>query len=305
MNTDFYEFYKAEVSNLLPDTSFREVYEYILFPPGKLYRPLLFQALCYDLGLEFNQAQKHLACAIELHHSYTLVHDDLPCMDNDDMRRGRASTHVKFNEWKALLAGDGLLNLSYEFLAKLPPIESHRSLKLFSKYLGARGLVQGQAYDLDENCDLKSHFNLIIHELKTARMIQVVTMAPSYIFKNSSLAEVKDFSQFGLDLGIIFQLLDDLSEFTEAQKKLELDKNLFALFPHEAFEHLKGLLERTQLFIDENKLNQTLKMVEQHYQKISVLVHKNKVEFKRNLNQDLVVPIFSLLNDINKSQSAS
>ena len=104
---------------LLPHHKSREVYEYATLPGGKLFRPCLVWSILYDLDptlykksvQDKNSSHAKLASAVEFHHSYTLLHDDLPCMDDDTIRRGKACTHLVFGQWQALLAGDGLLNL--------------------------------------------------------------------------------------------------------------------------------------------------------------------------------------------------
>ncbi|HLT22262.1 MAG TPA: polyprenyl synthetase family protein, partial [Bacteriovoracaceae bacterium] len=85
-----------------------KILDYAVLPAGKLFRPKLVEAIALDLGLQITQDHLHLATAVEIHHAYTLVHDDLPAMDDDQYRRGKLSTHAAFNEWKAILAGDAL-----------------------------------------------------------------------------------------------------------------------------------------------------------------------------------------------------
>jgi geranylgeranyl pyrophosphate synthase len=131
---DFQQFYENWVETQIDNHSLKEAYQYVLFPPGKLFRPLLFLNLLEDNGLN-PQDYYETAVGLELHHSYTLVHDDLPCMDDDDMRRGRPSAHKKFNEWKAILIGDGLLNLSYQAF-------DSRLVKPFSMLLGLMDLFR-------------------------------------------------------------------------------------------------------------------------------------------------------------------
>ena len=123
------------------------ILEYIMFPAGKLFRPKLALAMAQDLG-ELNEDHYLLSCAIEAHHAYSLVHDDLPCMDDDDERRGRPAAHIKFGEWKALLAGDSLINLSYQFLAQMSSDKGKELILDFSKMMGAQGLILGQFLDL-------------------------------------------------------------------------------------------------------------------------------------------------------------
>ena len=113
---------------------------------GKIFRPnIIWKYFCDINSLDISKIKtsdfpniQKLSSAIEIHHAYTLIHDDLPCMDNDDYRRGKLSTHKKYNEWKALLAGDGLLNLSYEILASINHPASSQLIKSFAKLADQR-----------------------------------------------------------------------------------------------------------------------------------------------------------------------
>ncbi len=300
MNSEFLAFYTKEIRKRLPLSDFSHVYDYALFPPGKLFRPMLLLSLCEDLQLPLNKESFSIASALEIHHTYTLLHDDLPCMDDDDYRRGKLSTHKKFGQWQALLAGDGLLNLSYEFLSLLPSRKASLALKLFSRYLGPRGLIQGQAYDLEEGHELKSHFNLKIHELKTARLIQVATLAPVYILSSVSPYKLKAFSRLGLSLGLVFQLFDDLSELIQTNSSTEFEKNLFILHPKEAFDALKFQLDYVQKFILKNNCLKTSSLIQTYLKKIERIITEERDRFEKNLTPFLIEPVFSLLNNINK-----
>ncbi len=210
----------------LPDHSFSDVLSYATFPAGKLFRSLLIYSFSKDKKC-FDENQALWAASIELHHTYTLIHDDLPAMDDDDFRRGRESTHKKFNEWSAILAGDGLLAMSYGVLAKLPPEVLPRLLQLYHDYTGARGLILGQVLDLGG--EDKSLDNLLtIHKLKTARLIQL-SLQGSNILAGSVL-EDSICKQIGLNIGINFQLLDDLCELSDEIGEHELKINPFLHF---------------------------------------------------------------------------
>ncbi|MEX0798701.1 MAG: polyprenyl synthetase family protein, partial [Bacteriovoracaceae bacterium] len=117
-----------------------QILEYAMFPAGKLFRPKLVLALAQDLG-EALEDHYLLSAAIEAHHAYSLVHDDLPCMDDDNVRRGRPSVHKQFGEWQALLAGDGLINLSYQLLSEMSSPEAARIIRNFAQMMGAKGLI--------------------------------------------------------------------------------------------------------------------------------------------------------------------
>ncbi len=214
------------LESLLPNHKFKEVIKYSVFPTGKLFRPLLVYSLAKDLG-EITKDHKDLAKSIELHHTYTLIHDDLPSMDDDNERRGRASSHIQFSEWEAILAGDALLNLSYETLCNIAQNKLAPILKLYTHYTGANGLILGQIMDLgNENTNLSQILKL--HELKTGRLIQLCLEGASILSNKEDIK--KELNQLGLALGINFQLLDDLCELTEPINKHEQEINPFMHF---------------------------------------------------------------------------
>lgn len=207
----------------------REAYFYACLPAGKLFRPKLAigvfesqdQKLDVTKELSDPRSALSLLCsAIEIHHAYTLVHDDLPAMDDDDMRRGKLSTHKKFGHWQAILVGDGLLNISYALLATIPHKHSSNLIRLSGKMLGPKGLIHGQVLDLSHEMNLsfqqcrETHFN------KTARLIQFSMLGAELIKQeqNPSIKLWKKWLRFGESLGLLFQFLDDLTELSE--KKL-------------------------------------------------------------------------------------
>lgn len=187
--------------------SLYEVYEYALFPTGKLFRPLLTLCAYMDLYKQHpNDNVFHAAVCMEIHHTYSLIHDDMPCMDNDDYRRGRLSVHKKFGEWQALLAGVGLLNLSYEILGSKAPW----LVTWMGKMCGSNGLVHGQFLDLHSS---PSSFQEIqtIHLLKTGRLIQLSLIAGMGTQPNK--ANFFRLIKLGFHLGLFFQFADDLQDF--------------------------------------------------------------------------------------------
>jgi geranylgeranyl pyrophosphate synthase len=200
---------EQSISEISDDEQFCEILKYSLLPPGKLFRSrLVFKFLAennqYDTKDLF-----HFCLALEYHHTYTLVHDDLPCMDNDDYRRGKLTIHKKYNEWTAVLVGDALLNASYYFLTKMEAKKSILLSQLMSRNCGASGLILGQFYDLShKNKTLEE--NLLLHELKTSRLIQLALVGANILSENTK-SEKKIF-ELGKIIGINFQLIDDVEE---------------------------------------------------------------------------------------------
>jgi geranylgeranyl pyrophosphate synthase len=227
----------------------KTILEYALFPTGKLFRANLVQAVAKDLGIR-NQDHIHsLMSSIEFHHCYTLIHDDLPAMDDDDTRRGRPSTHIKFGEANAILAGDALLSLSYQVLSELPERYLAVIISTYGNKVGSNGLILGQYLDLEEK--QKSLEEIIqIHVLKTSRLIELSLVLPAIISGHSSSDQL---NQLGHSLGIVFQLTDDLQELTDDLSEHELSINPFVLHsPTKVWQQLRSHIENIETFFEEN-----------------------------------------------------
>lgn len=220
-----------------PD-DFKEILKYALFPGGKRLRPILFLEW-HSMFAQPDENALWFACGIEMMHSYSLIHDDMPCMDNDDFRRGKPSVHKKFGEAKALLAGDALLDMAYNAMYDASAAcGDYKPMKLFS-LSGDRGIIHGQYLDLYAEC--KNVNELIdIYDKKTASLIMGSCLA-GYTFRkkldaNDVLSAIiddifgieKDGSEelrrigavkrFGKSFGIAFQLYDDISEYIAGEK---------------------------------------------------------------------------------------
>ena len=160
-----------------------------------------------------NSALIDMATSIELMHTYSLIHDDLPSMDNDEMRRGQASNHIKFNEATAILAGDALQALAYENIVASPEITDSQkiaSIKALADACGHEGMILGQQYDLDAE---KNEYNDIkkIHELKTGKLIRVAMTMP-HLGNEKQKNQLIVLDEIGRDLGLAFQIIDDVLE---------------------------------------------------------------------------------------------
>jgi len=268
------------IKDFLPDNDFKDVLLYSLIPAGKLFRPKLVHALAHDLG-QLTQNHFYLASSLEVHHTYTLIHDDLPAMDNDDYRRGKLSSHKKFNEFKAILAGDALLNISFGLLSSIEHKSLNTLLKLYSEYTGAKGLILGQVLDL-ENSIHSIESILEIHTLKTARLIQLA-LEGSYLLTDSQIDQ-KIISNLGLAIGISFQLLDDLSELTEDINDHELKINPFInLNSKSLFTILNKNLDTIQQTLDEYNLNESSKIMNEYFFKMSKIIQDGEKEIQKRI----------------------
>ena len=206
---------------------------YGLFPGGKKIR----SKVLVDVGKIFNVNYKKLiivGAAVECIHAYSLIHDDLPCMDNDFMRRGKPSVHIKFGESTAVLAGNSLLTLAFEILTdkKLNLKEKTKNILInkLSKCAGHTGIAGGQFLDLDFEMKKKPFKNIVDMQLKkTGRLFSFCCSVPA-IIKNSNNIKINSFKTIGSDIGLLFQIADDLIDYKgdpiKAGKKTKKDNRL-------------------------------------------------------------------------------
>jgi geranylgeranyl pyrophosphate synthase len=194
----------------------REAMEYSVLGGGKRVRPLLAYASGELCGVD-EEAVDPIAASVELVHAYSLVHDDLPAMDDDDLRRGRATTHIQFDEATAILAGDALQALAFEVLCADPalrsrPSEQVRLVAWLAQAAGPAGMVGGQALDLEaEGKKLDERALESIHRRKTGELIRAAIMMPSELGRLDG-AERASLDTFARDIGLVFQIRDDLLE---------------------------------------------------------------------------------------------
>lgn len=255
-----------------------EVYEYALFPTGKLFRPLLVWAIAKDFSknTDFSPNSNHalLASCVEFHHTYSLLHDDLPMMDNDTLRRGKPCSHLAFNEWKALLAGDGLLNCSYQTLSKIKSDKLPDLFKLMGALLGTKGLIQGQVLDLSG--EMTKDFNSLLetHKLKTARLIQF-SLLSSLVLVEANYRKFLDLFRLGHRLGIVFQLLDDLTELTDFNLSAhEKEVNPWFNFKEQALEEVTLGLKIIREIIKKYSLTNLESVISDYFKSIEKIKNK-------------------------------
>ena len=206
---EFYETIKSKSNNLITETVV-----YSLKNGGKRIRPILFLSACEMLGLNYDK-YTNLAIAIELIHTYSLVHDDLPCMDNDDYRRGQLSTHKKFGEAFGVLSGDALLNLAFETALEFSNIDQNyvNAIKLLADYAGFSGMIYGQTLDIlaENSLDRTSENLYAIYLNKTAKLITAPLLMASLLANSKNYEELKE---IGYNLGYLFQIQDDILDET-------------------------------------------------------------------------------------------
>lgn len=211
---------KNRFETLLPqwlhpsDLRLAEAVRYSLLGGGKRIRPLLVYATAAALGLP-PEAVDPLAAAIEMIHAYSLIHDDLPAMDNDELRRGLPTCHLQFDEATAILAGDALQCRAFELLAEentyLTPARQLRMILQLSKASGLLGMVGGQSLDLEAEGQSISETALErIHRHKTGALIQACVLCTVIAAGLEQHAEQPLFAQFAAELGLAFQIRDDI-----------------------------------------------------------------------------------------------
>ena len=197
--------------------------KYGLFPGGKKIR----SKILLDLGLLFNVNYKTLikiGAAVECIHAYSLIHDDLPCMDNDNLRRGKPSTHIKFGESTAVLAGNSLLTMSFEILSdpKLMITDKIKVnlIKKLSECSGHSGIAGGQYLDLNfENKKISKKKITDMEIKKTGKLFSFCCMVPA-IIKKKNVSTIKFFETIGSEIGLLFQIADDLIDYRGDTKRV-------------------------------------------------------------------------------------
>ncbi|PWU07710.1 MAG: farnesyl-diphosphate synthase [Verrucomicrobia bacterium] len=231
---------------------------YSLFAGGKRIRPLLCLAACEACGGKESEALP-TAAALECIHTYSLIHDDLPCMDDDDFRRGRPTAHKAFGEGIAVLAGDALLTLAFEILAQVRPTRRYPLSALLFELAHAAGshkLIAGQVADLEGEGQKLSRSELrFIHRGKTAALI-TASLRSGAMVANASPAKLKALTTFGENLGLAFQIVDDILDITQTREQLgksagkDLDAQKLtypAVIGFEASKHEAARLTRAAL----------------------------------------------------------
>ncbi len=213
--------FESILDQYLPHTNvnpgiLHQAMRYSALAGGKRFRPVLVYASGKALGLELEQLDP-LACAIELIHTYSLIHDDLPAMDDDNLRRGQPTCHRAYDEATAILAGDALQALAFEILASAIPAQAATNLSLvreLASACGSTGMAGGQALDLGAVGNSISLPELeTMHRLKTGALIRLAVTAPCHI-ADANDDTSNTFSDFGECLGLAFQVRDDILDVT-------------------------------------------------------------------------------------------
>jgi geranylgeranyl diphosphate synthase, type II len=213
----------AAVSPGYPDTIYAAM-RYSLLAGGKRLRPILCLASCELIGGNTDLAMP-MACALEMIHTMSLIHDDLPAMDNDDYRRGKPTNHKVYGEDIAILAGDGLLAYAFEYIAtQTQGVSADRVLKAIANLahaVGAGGLVGGQVVDLESEgkTDISVETLTYIHNHKTGALLKSCVVCGA-ILAGATEPEIEKLAKFAHNIGLAFQIIDDILDITATQAEL-------------------------------------------------------------------------------------
>lgn len=200
-----------------------EAMKYSLLSGGKRIRPCIFIEVLKLFNKNYDE-YLDIACSIEMIHTYSLIHDDLPAMDNDTLRRGKPTNHIKFGEDIAILAGDSLLNYAYEILFKFISENlsknNAKACEVISKYCGIYGMIGGQVSDvINENKQISLENLEYIHKNKTAKLIMASAISAAYVSEadDEQISIIKDYA---FNLGMAFQISDDILDIISDEKIL-------------------------------------------------------------------------------------
>ncbi len=203
-------------------TTLHKAMRYSVFAGGKRLRPILALAAAEACGGQIDAALP-AACAVECIHTYSLIHDDLPCMDDDDLRRGQPTSHKVFGEGIAVLAGDALLTVAFEILAQAKKTVRHTVPAMITELAtgsGSRWLIAGQVMDLEGEGRKISRAQLrFIHSAKTAALL-TSSLRLGAMSANAPAAKLEKLTEFGQALGLAFQVIDDILDVTQTTEKL-------------------------------------------------------------------------------------
>ncbi len=237
--------------------SIHQAMRYSLFAGGKRIRPILAIAAARAVSDSPNGIE-NAAATLELIHTYSLIHDDLPALDNDDLRRGRPTCHKVFGEAMAILAGDSLLTLAFEVLSRLPYIDAERKIRLVEELARASGtvggMIGGQVHDIEGEKTSAHRVSARIHPSRENRRSAAGQSAHGrYLCRRYPLEELSALSEFGERVGLAFQIIDDVLDVEESSEKLGKTAGKDAAQQKITFPAVYGL-ERSRQMAEEERL---------------------------------------------------
>lgn len=215
--------YNSLTAETEPQKNLIEAMNYSLSAGGKRIRPVLVMAFCEAMGADYRKA-KAPACAIEMIHTFSLIHDDLPAMDDDDLRRGKPSCHKAFGEAMAILAGDALAVMPFEIIAADEELSAEQKVKIISvlaKATGKSGMIGGQVIDMEneQRNDVDEENLRNMYRNKTGQLI-AVSCAMGCIVAGADEEIINFSAEYGYKLGLAFQIIDDILDVTASTEEI-------------------------------------------------------------------------------------
>jgi farnesyl diphosphate synthase len=236
------------LSRTLPNEStlpsrLHEAMRYAVLGGGKRVRALLSYAAAELAGATPNAADA-AAAAVELIHAFSLVHDDMPCMDDDDLRRGKPSCHKQYDDATALLVGDALQSQAFECLANTSAPQALKQVQVLAKATGSRGMCGGQSIDLQSTGKLLSRDALeTMHQYKTGALIEAAALLGAYAANHTQQPLITTLEQYSQHMGLAFQVVDDILDATADTQTLGKTAGKDALQEKSTYVSLLGLEE--------------------------------------------------------------
>ncbi|HLH01474.1 MAG TPA: farnesyl diphosphate synthase [Bryobacteraceae bacterium] len=237
-------------------SSIHRAMRYSLFAGGKRIRPILAIAAATSISGETSGVE-NAACALELVHTYSLIHDDLPALDNDDLRRGRPTCHKVFGEAMAILAGDALLTLAFEVLSRLPAISAEQKIRMVEELSRAAGtvggMIGGQVNDIEgERKKATAALLDSIHRAKTGALLRA-SVRIGGIYAGATPDQLAALSAYGEHIGLAFQIIDDVLDIEESSEALGKTAGKDQAQQKITFPAVYGL-ERSRIMAEEERL---------------------------------------------------
>lgn len=228
---------------------------YSVFAGGKRIRPILLLA-SYELFSNDIKSALPFACALEMIHTYSLIHDDLPAMDNSDLRRGRKTNHIVFGEAMAVLAGDALLNYAFEIMLSAPSHDTARVMRAaayIAKSAGICGMIGGQVLDIQgENCIMGGAELMRLHEKKTGALMRA-SVCSGAILGRASDTQISSLELYARHLGLAFQIMDDILDVTGDKNALGKPTGSDSASNKNTYVSLYGLSRAKEMLISHTK----------------------------------------------------
>ncbi len=261
----------------LPSSDLRQAMEYAVFNGGKRLRPMMVYATGYALGANVD-ALDIPAAAIECMHSFSLIHDDLPAIDNDDLRRGKPSCHKAFGEAAAILAGDALQTLSFEILSEqtslLSSQQQNKMTKVLAQAAGASGMGYGQILDITSQQNISLEELNLLHHAKTGRMLEACIQFGIIAAKCNDQKKISALLEFAKQIGLAFQIHDDILDVEGETKTLGKPAGSDQKLNKITYPRLVGL-KQTKKILDEllEQAMLALKLISLEHSMLAEIAH--------------------------------